>query len=164
MATPVRNRAIRDDVRSWLKPQNVDLAVGMHLPRLLQGEFRRLRIGDDQISFSQQLRHCFNRFDQRIYRGRHRRQNMRVSRLIFLEHQESVGWHAHILIRSPDDLGPIQTSAILNRLWHQRVRNYTTKDFGDKLYWSEPLLGNYFEYATKFLDRGAEVDWGNLVR
>ncbi len=156
----LRNRLFKNEVRNWLKPQYFDLAIGMHLPRRIQSEFQRLRIGDDQISFSLELRHCLNRFDRRIYRGRHRRQNMRVPRLVFLEHQESVGWHAHILIRSPDDFAP----AILNRLWHQQVRNYTTKDFGDKLYWSEPLLGNYFEYATKFLDRGAEVDWGNLVR
>jgi hypothetical protein len=75
-----------------------------------------------------------------------------------------VGWHAHLLIQSPSHLGPLLTSALLSNLWHMQMDIFATPNFEDRLYWPEPLTGNYFEYATKFLDRGSEVDWANIVR
>jgi len=162
MAWPEHRIFIRDAVRDWLRQGGGDLPATMHLPRRVQAAFGRF-CSNDEMSLSKELRHCLNRFDRKVHRAQYRRHGIRVSRLVVLEHQQTVGWHAHLLLKSPPELGAFRTSTMLSSLWHEQVGEFATCDFDDRLYWAGPLTGDYFSYATKYLDRGSEIDWNNTV-
>lgn len=84
--------------------------------------------------------------------------------MIALEFTQTVGWHAHLLICAPEHLGPEDTALMLEKLWLHQFRGFLSKDFEDRLFWSEQPHGDYFSYSTKHLSRGSEIDVMNIVQ
>ncbi len=135
MAASAQEMTVRSAVREWLQSfGGADLIATMHMPRLAQAKLASTGGGDDSAALSRQLMHCFNRLDRKIFGQGHRRCGQRVKRMVVLEFATTVGWHAHLLMQTPAEVGPINTGALLEKLWLKQFRGFLTKDFENRLF------------------------------
>lgn len=158
------NFRYRGAVRDWLGKNGADIAATFLVPRALIGALKRTAIGADEIALGRQLTHLFNQLDRQVFKSAHRNCKVRVPRIVTLEHTEEVGWHAHVLFTTPSHLSPTALSLLIQRLWLRQVKRYVSLRFEDRLYWAEPISGEYLEYSTKHVGYSGDADWMNLVR
>lgn len=148
----------------WAQENEPDIAVSFLLPRALTAAIKRKQVFADEVTLSQLLMHCFNCLDRHIYKSAHRKHGVRIPRFVTLERTDEVGWHAHVLLTTPEHLEPSQVSLMLQRLWLSQLRKYVSPWFEARLYWAEPLSGNYLWYSMKQIGDGSTVDWLNAVK
>jgi len=155
--------ARRKAVCKWVQSNGADIAASFLLPKALMAAINRMQVHADEITLSQLLTYCFNRLDRRVHKSAHRRHGMRVLRFVALERTDDVGWHAHVLLTTPPHLRPSQLSLMLQRLWLSQLREYVSPKFEDRLYWAEPITGDYLWYSTKQIGGRGAADWMNVV-
>jgi hypothetical protein len=155
--------ARRKVICKWVQQNEADIAASFLLPHALMAEIKRTQVFSDEVTLSRLLTYCFNRLDRQIYKSARRKHGVRVPRFVALERTDEVGWHAHVLLTTPAHLKPSQVSLMLQRLWLSQLREYVSPRFEDRLYWAEPITGNYLWYATKQIGDGSTADWSNAV-
>lgn len=148
---------------NWAQTNEPDIVASFLLPRALTATIKRKQVFADEVTLSQLLMHCFNRLDRQVYKSAHRKHGLRVPRFVTLERTDEVGWHAHVLLTTPAHLHASNLSLLLQRLWLSQLREYVSPWFEGRLYWAEPVSGNYLGYSTKQIGDGSTVDWLNAV-
>ena len=137
----------------WLSAhsQTWNIAVTWHVPEPMRafynGYNQRWRYIEDWLS--NELRRYLNKVDRHIYKAAHKNRSMRLPRIITLEHADTVGWHAHGLLTNPPHLDEPTTQQILATHWHRHTARFATARFEQRLFWAEPVNGNYLGYITK---------------
>jgi hypothetical protein len=162
----MRARDVRyqEAVRKWLGENGADIAASFLLPRELMSALKRTSVGADDIALSLQLTYLFNQVDRQVFKSAHRNRGVRVPRIVTLERTDEVGWHAHVLVKTPEHFAPERLSLLMQRLWLRQLRWYTSPRFVGRLYWAEHISGSYFEYSTKQVGGKGDADWMNIVR
>lgn len=139
--------SLKQAYETWLEAEKVewDLAISLHAPNQLRVAER----GFDEYWLQKKLMHYFNVLDRRLFKTKHRRHQIRMQRLVVLGHAESVGWHAHVCIVTPQHIQQDKLAAAMHLLWlkHMNVKNTANTAFKDKLFWAEPISGNYQSYT-----------------
>jgi hypothetical protein len=106
--------------------------------------------GYDEIWLSKELRRYFNAVDRRIFKAAHKNKGMRLRRIITLEWDENVGWHAHGLVATAPNLDEQQTRQILRDEWIKYTKRFATGKFDKYLFYGEIDRGSSLSYITKY--------------
>jgi hypothetical protein len=162
-AEKLRGTAYRKAVCNWAQTNKPDIAAAFLIPRTLIRAIKGKQGYVDDVTLGQLLMHCFNKLDRQVFKSAHRKHGQRVLRFVTLEHTDEVGWHAHVLLTTPPNWHASDVSLLLQRLWLKQLRKFISPRFEDRLYWAEPVTGNYLWYATKQIGDGSTVDWPNAV-
>jgi hypothetical protein len=159
----LRSSELKWAVREWLQLERWDIAASFLLPKKLMVRLNNTCQRADEVSLSGELTHCFNRLDRRIFGSAHRNKGVRVPRYVGLEKADEVGWHAHVLFRTPERISPAEMISMLHRLWIGQMRGFGARFCKERLFWAEPITGHYDLYSTKQIGGIGAADWLNAV-
>jgi hypothetical protein len=149
--------------REWLDQVPWNVGASFHLPKKLMARLNQTCRRADEISLSEELTHCFNQLDRKIFGNAHRKRGVRVLRFVALERTIDVGWHAHAVLRAPDQLSDEELISLLRRIWIDQYDDFSSIAFGQRLFWAEPITGAYDFYSTKNVGGSGAADWLNAV-
>lgn len=165
MALAAPDLRYREATKEWLAKNDVDIAASFLLPKALMVRLSQTQARADEITLSGLLRRYFNKLDRRVFKSAHRRHGMRVERIVTLERTDAVGWHAHVLLKTPVHMSRFTFRLLMQRLWLKEIKGFADQSrIQARLFWAEPISGNYLDYSTKHVGRDAQVDWMNIVR
>jgi hypothetical protein len=145
-----RNRQkLKTEIPKWFSECGIKPSIGvcLHTPHRM----RAIQKGYDDIWLERINSIYLNQLDRRIFKAAHRNRNVRLRRLVFLEHTDSVGWHTHFVCETPKNMTTEDTIILMEKLWLKQCRQYQTYDFTDKLFWAEKIKANYLAYSAKHI-------------
>ena len=122
-----------------------DLACCLHVPNAM----RAAQAGWGSDWLGRQVGAYFNKLDQKVFNDKYAAKRQRVQRFITYEHTPNVGWHAHLLLRTPRHLAQEAYTQLLRETWKHRVRAFSNDRFDERLFYCEPIRGQYTGYCLK---------------
>ena len=154
-----RKRTVKAQAQ-WLENQfdSLPLSVCWHVPNAMKHHYH----GYDEIWLSKELRRYFNNVDRRIFKAAHKNKGTRLRRIITLERDENVGWHAHGLVAAAPDLDEQQTRQILRDEWIKYTKRFATDKFDKRLFYGEIDRGRSLGYITKHIHNNEDGSKGFL--
>ena len=146
--------------QNWLgeKSKEMTICVCWHIPNAMRRHFN----GYTADWVAKELRRYFNKVDRRIFKAALKNRGIRLQRIITLEHDEEVGWHAHGLLGCAPDMDEQQTITILEKLWVEHVGRFASGKFEKHVFWAQKNVGFYLPYITKRTHRDQDLDRGFL--
>lgn len=132
-----------DWVEGWTT--NFDLNVCWHVPK----QMRAAQEGYGHEWLQKQLSAYFKQVELQIFSNIPKRQRPKLERFVVLEYTDGVGWHAHALIATPENVKQAQLQEILRDTWESRVGQYCTDDFKKRLFWIDKAKHGYLSYCLK---------------
>lgn len=147
---------LRENAHQWIvsQPYLFDTAVCLHLPR----KYKFDNHAWDEISLTSNIRHFLNRVDRSILGAGYRHKKQKVPRVVTQEHAVGCGWHAHALF-SAHAIGWTTATFVdrLKSIWEcEFLKGYRGGKFEDRLFYAEPVHGDYAGYIIKSLSTS---DW-----
>ena len=140
------NTPVETQLSNWINAgPKWNIAVTLHTPLRL----RYLQEGYDELWLERQISVFFNILSKRIFAGIPKKQRPMLRRLITLEKDTYVGWHAHGVITTPDHLADETLIEAINEVWGSMMNPYASREFKDRLAWCEAIHGNYQQYCLK---------------
>jgi hypothetical protein len=140
------NTPIEIQLSNWINAgPKWNIAVTLHTPLRL----RYLQNGYDELWLERQISVFFNMLSKKIFAGIPKKQRPMLRRLITLEKDTYVGWHAHGVITTPDHLDDDTLIDAINEVWGSMMNPYASREFKDRLVWCEAIRGNYQQYCVK---------------
>ena len=140
------NTPVEIQLSNWINAgPKWNIAVTLHTPLRL----RYLQEGYDELWLERQISVFFNMLSKKIFAGIPKKQRPMLRRLITLEKDTYVGWHAHGVITTPDHLDDETLIEAINEVWGAMMNPYASREFKDRLVWCEPIRGNYQQYCVK---------------
>ena len=140
-----QKEAVINWVEGW--ESNFDLDVCFHVPK----EMRVIQNGNGHEWLQKQLSAYFNIVEKELFKSIPVRQRQKLSRFIVLEHANSVGWHAHALIATPDNCKQAQVCDVMRDIWERRVGQYCKDEFRQRLFWIRKSEFGYLNYCLKYV-------------
>jgi hypothetical protein len=122
-----------------------NIAVTWHFPKSMRSYYNRY----DKDWHAKELRRYFNRLDRKIYKAGLKNRNERLPRIISLEHEDGVGWHAHGLLTNPPHLTEEHTSQLIEQEWRKHTARFPAHKFDQRLIDIGPVRADYLGYLTK---------------
>jgi hypothetical protein len=160
------NTALREQIREWVanQPCTFDTAICLHLTK----SYKYAHHAWDERGLSRSLRYLFNCTDRSLLGSAWQRAGYRIPRFITLEPSDACGWHAHaVLSASHAGVSVDQLVVQMKKIWEDKVhQHYANTKFGQRIFFAEPVYGEYIGYITKSLSLAEEfwsgsVDWEN---
>ena len=144
----------------WLgeKSKYFNIAACWHVPSAMRTHYR----GYDADWLAKELTRYFNKVDRRIHKAAHKNRGNRLQRIITLEHDDKVGWHAHGLLDCAFGMNEDETIAVLDKLWKEHTDRFATNKFEKHLTYFSYDQGNYLQYCLKRLNRQDDKALGIL--
>lgn len=135
------------EFQSWgaAKLIDWDLCLTLNVPNRL----RTIEGGWDDRWLERELIKYFRDVDRSIFGRARQRKGYGVLRWIVLEWSPGVDWHAHILVRTPDQLTQDAYLQLLKEKWHKRRDRFCTEDFKPFLFHAQVRKGDFFYYTIK---------------
>ena len=136
---------------SWLSERSSlwNVAACWHVPDAMRAHYK----GYDAHWLSKELTRYFNAVDRRIFKAAHKNRGARLPRIITLEHDDAVGWHAHGLLDCAEGMNEDETIGILDPLWKRHTERFATGKFEKHISYFSYDNGNYLGYCLKRLGR-----------
>ena len=131
----------------WLMENSCswNVCVALHVPNAMKRHF----YGYTSDWLSKELKRYFNAVDRRIFKAAHKNRDKRLKRIVVLEHDELVGWHAHIMCDCADGMNEDETIDILKKFWEKQTDRFATGKFEKRLGYFEYDQGFYMRYILK---------------
>jgi hypothetical protein len=144
----------------WVKQyrDTLDVCATLHTPIAMKAAEN----GWDSDFLQKQLWRYFNNLDRRVFKAAHRNRAVRLYRWVTLEKSETVGWHAHISISTPDNFTQAEFIDLAKTLWLKQIARYTNPKFKSRLSVIEPIEGEFFRYSVKSI-RGTKEDSNGVL-
>ena len=145
---------------AWLGEHSTlwNVVVTWHVPETMRRHYR----GYDEDWLARELTRYFNKVDRRIYKAGLKNRGMRLPRIITLEYNESVGWHAHGLLDCAPGKNEDETLELLTKLWRKHTDRFATDRFEKHLVIGQYDNGKALPYIIKRIDRQNEQAHGIL--
>ena len=133
--------------KRWLDEhaEGLTLCVCWHVPNAMKNYYR----GHDAHWLSKELTRYFNNVDRRIFKAAHRNRGERLRRIVTLERDDNVGWHAHALVATAPSRDDQETRQILRDEWIKHTKRFATGKFDKYLFYGEVDRGETLGYITK---------------
>ena len=144
----------------WLEKHSKDwnIAACWHIPNSMRTYYK----GYDADWLAKELTRYFNRVDRRICKAAYKNRGIRLQRIVTLEYDENVGWHAHGLLECALGMNEDETIAILDKLWREKTVRFATEKFEKHLSYFGYDNGRYLQYCLKRLNRHDDKALGIL--
>lgn len=145
---------------AWLGERSKlwNVVMTWHVPNAM----RRHYGGYDALWLGKELTRYFNKVDRRIYKAGLKNRGMRLPRIITLECDENVGWHAHGILDYAPGKNEDETIQILSKLWLSHTSRFATDKFEKHLVIGQYDNGYGLPYIIKRIDRQNEKVKGIL--
>ena len=152
-----RERTIFEQNR-WLNDNanGLTLSVAWHVPNKMKANYS----GFDSYWLSKELGKYFNKIDRKIFKAAHKNRGIRLRRIITLEKDDAVGWHAHGLIDTAPQQDDQYTRQILRDLWIDHTSRFNTGKFDKYLFYGEIDRGKTLGYITKNVHNNTDSSKG----
>jgi len=156
----IRARKLKIAYARWLgqETEQWKICVCWHAPDAMRRYYR----GYTEDWLAKELTRYFNKVDRRIFKAAHKNRGIRLQRVITLEHDDNVGWHAHGIVECAQNMDEAQTYALLETLWLEHTNRFSTGKFEKHLFWSEPDQGYHLPYIVKRLHTESKATPGVL--
>lgn len=141
-----RISALKSATDNWVSAQDIvwDIAACWHLPLSdLKSDIENV-----EMSVGTKLRRYFNTLDRRIFKAQHKK-GQRIKRFITLEHADSVGWHVHGILETPQHIQQQHLVSVVKHTWIDCIQNDKIGLPQTRLAWCEPIEARYPQYTTK---------------
>lgn len=139
-------KPVQTQLSEWINSGTKwNIAITLHTPLRL----RYLQEGNDELWLERQISVFFNILSKRIFADIPVRQRPMLRRLITLEKDTYVGWHAHGVLSTPDHLDDETLLSAIAEVWGDMMNRYAKHEFKDRLVWCEQITGNYQQYCVK---------------
>lgn len=144
-----RQERYKAALKHWIDDTGVkwDVCATLHIPK----KMREAKCGHTSDGLAKELREYFNALDRAVYKAAHKNRGMRVLRYVVLEYEESVGWHAHIALKTPDGQSSAELIQLADKLWRKKCKQYTNRKFDERLTKIEEIRGRFIDYMNKFV-------------
>lgn len=140
------NKPIETQLMQWVNAgPKWDIALTLHTPLKLRYDHQ----GYDELWLEQQVSVLFNVLSKVIFADIPKKQRPMLRRLIALEKDIYVGWHAHGVISTPEHLDDEILIQAIKEVWGGMMNRHAKEEFKDRLVWCEPVNGNYQQYCVK---------------
>lgn len=151
MLSQVREREM---LLAWIASTGIslDLAFSVHIPEALRWKER----GWDDIWLSCKLRPYFADLDRLAMKS----YAPAIPRVVVLHHSQSVGWHAHFQMQTPQNWSQVDFASFAYNHWRRSLGAYRNCKFEQSLLWSEPVVAGHMPYMLGHLSTD-RVDWEN---
>jgi hypothetical protein len=144
--TSTRINSLKAAADCWVSSNGInwDIAACWHLPLSdLIGDVENV-----EMRVGTKLRRYFNTLDRRIFKAQHKR-GQRIKRFITLEHADSVGWHVHGILETPQQSDQQHLISVVKETWIDCVQKDKIGLPRAHLAWCEPIEDRYAQYTTK---------------
>ena len=152
---------IKNDYVDWLKSTKVtfDLAICLHAPNHLKA----VEHGFDEDWLRRKLTHYFNVLDRKLFKLDHKKRGKRMQRFVVLGHTDTVGWHAHICVATPERISQKKLIALMHLLWlkHMHINSTANTKFKRKLFWAEEINAGYVKYSNDNANDLSSIKFGH---
>ena len=144
----------------WLSERSMhwNVCAAFHVPNGM----RRHYYGYSADWLAKEMTRYLNKVDRHIYNAAHRNRGVRLQRIITLEHDDSVGWHAHGVFDCPEGWNEDETIRVLRHYWQAHTKRFATEKFEKRIDYFEYDSGRYLRYILKRLDWQDEGATGML--
>ena len=135
-----------------------NINVCWHVPEAM----RRYYGGYNADWLAKELTRYFNKVDRRIYKAAYTNRGLRLQRIITLEYDDAVGWHAHGILECALGMDEEQTLTLLQKMWRQHTARFSKAKFEKHEFWGETDNGFYLPYILKRVHRQNKTTLGIL--
>lgn len=144
---PVAKTRLRKAHAAWMEEWvgGWDLAACLHVPNSM----RAAQAGWGWEWLQRHVAIYFKTVDACVFNTRNGKDVSSVKRFIVYEHADGVGWHAHILLATPDHISRDDYVLLLRNKWQRRVQRFCDGIFDEHLFYCEPVRGRYMDYCLK---------------
>jgi len=135
-----------------------NVCAAFHVPNAMRRHYR----GYTADWLSKELTRYLNKVDRHIYKAANRNRGARLQRIITLEYEASVGWHAHGMFDCAKGWDEDATIGVLRHYWQAHTKRFATEKFEKHIDYFEYDRGSYLTYILKRLDWQDEGATGML--
>lgn len=140
------NKPVETQLMQWVNAgPKWSIALTLHTPLKLRYDHQ----GHDELWLEQQVSVLFNILSKVIFADIPKKKRPMLRRLITLEKDIYVGWHAHGVISTPAHIDDEILIDAIKAIWTCLMAPHARPEFKDRLAWCEPINGNYQQYCVK---------------
>lgn len=156
----IRAKKLKIAYSRWLEKKCVkmNIAACWHVPAAMRWHFD----GYTADWLAKELKRYFNKVNRRIYKAASKNRGLKLQRVITLEYDPEVGWHAHGLLACGPGMNEQETIDVLENLWTKQTKRFVTGKFEKHCFWAQSDKGKYLSYISKRVHRQNEIDVGFL--
>lgn len=143
---PIAVMKLREAYTDWFQTKKGNLAVCLHFPYSIA----HTQDVEPTAAIEKEINWLLKGLAKRVFsKTNFVRRRAKLQRLVVLERAEGVGLHIHMVVQVPGNIMMGKVIRILRELWERfwngRQKSFTT----ERVFWAEPISGNYFPYSVK---------------
>ena len=146
--------------KDWLgeKSKTMTICACWQVPDAMRRHYN----GHTAQWLAKELRRYFNKIDRRIFKAAHKNRGMRLQRIISLEYDEHVGWHAHGMLECAHGKDGQETIDLLEHGWLKHTERFASNKFEKHVFWADQNKGSHHHYIIKRMHREDDLGTGFL--